>query len=156
MSNRQIEKLDSAERLQLLVEAVKDHAIVLLSPDGTVLSWNAGAQRLTGYKEQEIIGRSHADFYTPEDLALERPHLDLETAAKEGKIEFEGWLVRKDGSRFWALTVIEAVYDQGDVIGFAFVTRDLTERRNALNVLRESDRAFDASLRLSLTTQFFN
>ena len=142
MSNRQIEKLDSAERLQLLVEAVKDYAIVLLSPDGTVLSWNAGAQRLTGYKEQEIIGRSHADFYTPEDLALERPHLDLETAAKEGKIEFEGWLVRKDGSRFWALTVIEAVYDQGDVIGFAFVTRDLTERRNALNALRESEQSF--------------
>jgi PAS domain S-box-containing protein len=141
-NRRQIEKLDSAERLQLLVKAVKDYAIVLLSPDGTVLSWNAGAQRLTGYKEQQIIGRSHADFYTPEDLALERPCLDLETAAKEGKIESEGWFVKKDGSRFWALTVIEPVYDQGDVIGFAFVTRDLTERRNALNALRESEQSF--------------
>jgi PAS domain S-box-containing protein len=115
---------------QLLVESVRDYAIFALDPDGNVLSWNAGAQRLKGYTRDEIVGRHFSTFYPPEDLA--KPAWELEVATRDGRVEDEGWRLRKDGTRFWANVVITALRDEsGTLVGFAKVTRDLTERRQA-------------------------
>ena len=141
-SPRKIESLDGEARLALLVDAVTDYAIFLVSPDGIVLSWNQGAERLKGYNAQEIIGRHFSTFYTAEDLDRDLPLRALETAEKEGRFETEGWRVRKDGSRFWALVVIDAVYDDGELIGFAKITRDLTERRDTHQALNQSEQGF--------------
>jgi len=117
---------------RLLVESVGDYAIFVLDPDGNVLSWNAGAARLKGYVADEIIGRHFSAFYTPEDIRAEKPDRELRVAAREGRVEDEGWRVRKDGSRFWANVVITALRDeQATLLGFAKVTRDLTLRRDA-------------------------
>jgi PAS domain S-box-containing protein len=126
-----------------LVDAVVDYAIYLIDLDGTVLSWNSGARRLKGYEAAEIIGQSFTRFYTPEDRADGVPLRALEIAAKHGRFELEGWRVRKDGSRFWALAVLDAVYgDDGQLIGFAKVTRDLTERQLSQLRLLESERRY--------------
>ncbi len=123
---------ESDERFRLLVESVQDYAIFLLSPDGVVLSWNDGAQRVKGYQPDEIIGSSFERFYTREDVARGLPRSLLARAASEGHVEHEGWRVRKDGSRFWADVVITALRDpQGTLQGYAKVTRDLTERKEA-------------------------
>ena len=138
-----IEDLDDAQRLQLLVQSVTDYAIYLLSIDGRVLSWNSGAERLKGYHAEEIIGRHFSDFYTPEDRELGIPQKGLEIAARTGRFEIEGWRVRKDGTRFWALVVIDAVRNEaGELLGFAKVTRDLTERQFAQQSLIESERRY--------------
>lgn len=138
-----IEDLDDARRLQLLVESVTDYAIYLLSVDGRVMSWNLGAERLKGYHAKEIIGRPFSDFYTPEDRELGIPQKGLEIAAQTGRFEIEGWRVRKDGTRFWALAVIDAVRnDAGKLLGFAKVTRDLTERQLTQQSLIESERSY--------------
>jgi len=134
-----IEDLDEARRLQLLVESVVDYAIYLISLDGRVLTWNSGAERLKGYRADEIIGRSFSLFYAPEDRDG-LPQKALEIAARTGRFETEGWRVRKDGTRFWALVVIDAVRNEaGEVLGFAKVTRDLTERQFAQQSLVESE-----------------
>jgi len=115
----------------------------MLDPQGFVTSWNAGARRFKGYEEKEIIGQHFSRFYTPEDQEQGIPRLALETAEKEGRFEIEGWRVRKDGSRFWANVVIDPIRDpQGNLVGFAKVTRDLTERRAAEEELRESEERF--------------
>jgi PAS domain S-box-containing protein len=120
------------EVFRLLVEAVQDYAIFLLSPDGHVRTWNLGAERAKGYSADEIIGQHFSVFYTPEDRAVGRPDRLLRQAASEGTVEDEGWRLRKDGSRFWADVVLTALRDpQGALYGFAKVTRDLTERRAA-------------------------
>ena len=120
------------EGFRLLVESVKDYAIFMLDPGGHVATWNAGAERIKGYKADEIIGKHFSIFYPPEDVAAGKPERELEIAAREGRFEDEGWRVRKDGSRFWANVIITALRDpQGDLVGFAKVTRDLTERRQA-------------------------
>jgi PAS domain S-box-containing protein len=117
---------------QLMVDAVKDYAIFMLDPAGYVASWNQGAQRIKGYQADEIIGRHFSVFYTDDANAIGHPQSELEIATKEGRFEEEGWRVRKDGSMFWANVVITAVRGEHDqLIGFAKVTRDLTERRNA-------------------------
>ena len=135
-----IENLDEAQRLQLLVQSVIDYAIYLLSIDGRVLTWNSGAERLKGYRAAEIIGRSFSLFYAPEDRDLGIPQKGLEIAARTGRFETEGWRVRKDGTRFWALVVIDAVRNEaGKVLGFAKVTRDLTERQFAQQSIVESE-----------------
>jgi PAS domain S-box-containing protein len=135
-----IEDLDEAQRLQLLVQSVIDYAIYLLSIDGRVLTWNSGAERLKGYRAEEIIGRPFSLFYAPEDRDLGIPQKGLEIAARTGRFETEGWRVRKDGTRFWALVVIDAVHNEaGEVLGFAKVTRDLTERQFAQQSLVESE-----------------
>jgi PAS domain S-box-containing protein len=117
------------EHFRLLVEAVQDYAIYLLAPDGTIRSWNAGAQRLKGYASDEVLGRSFALVFTPEDSASEKPARLLEEALRAGRVEDAGWRLRKDGSQFWASTVLTALRDRsGAHIGFAKVTRDLTDR----------------------------
>jgi len=123
---------DSERNFRLLVQSVTDYAIYMLDPNGTVASWNAGAERIKGYTAQEIIGEHLSHFFTPEDRDAGVPILALKIAREIGRYESEGWRVRKDGSRFWALAVIDAVRDeQGDLIGFAKITRDMTEKRDA-------------------------
>jgi PAS domain S-box-containing protein len=128
---RALEELRRSEqRFRLLVEAVAEYAIFMLSPEGVIVSWNAGAQRSKGYAAEEIIGQHFRVFYPPELQAARHPERELELALKNGQYEEEGWRVRKDGSTFWALVVITAVFDDdGQHIGFAKVTRDTTERR---------------------------
>jgi PAS domain S-box-containing protein len=126
----------SEERMRLLVQSVQDYAIFLLDPNGTVATWNEGAQRIKGYTADEIVGQSFERFYPEEKIAEGFPRYELETAASEGHFEDEGWRLRKDGSRFWANVVITALRDPGtgELIGFAKVTRDLTARREAEEV----------------------
>lgn len=127
----------------MLVDAIEDYAIFLLGPTGDIRSWNKGAERTMGYKADEVIGSSFSRFYGPEDLQARKPEMELETAGREGRIEDEGWRVRKDGSLFWANTVITSLRnDHGEVIGFAKVTRDLTRRREADEELRQSEEVF--------------
>jgi PAS domain S-box-containing protein len=127
----------SEERLRLLVGSVRDYAIYMLDADGHVRSWNAGARHIKGYTEAEILGRHFSRFYTPEDVAAGRPAAALRAAVTDGKFEEENWRVRKDGSHFWANVVITAVRDdRGALLGFAKVTRDLTERKQGEEKLR--------------------
>ena len=122
----------SEQRFRLLVESVRDYAIFMLDPHGHVATWNAGAERIKGYRAAEIIGQHFSIFYPDEKVAERFPQHELEVAAREGRFEDEGWRVRKDGSRFWANVVITALRDTMDhLVGFAKVTRDLTERRAA-------------------------
>jgi PAS domain S-box-containing protein len=135
--------LTAEGRYRLLVEGISDYAIYLLSPDGIVTSWNPGAERFKGYTAEEIIGRHFSEFYTPEDRRVGLPRRALETALKEGKFESEGWRVRKDGRRFWAYVVIDPIrMPNGELAGFAKITRDLTERRAAEDALRASHEQF--------------
>jgi PAS domain S-box-containing protein len=132
-----------AEEFALLVDSVSDYAIFLLSPEGEILSWNSGASRIMGYDEAEAVGRHFSMFYGPDDLASEKPRQELEIAESEGRVEDEGWRIRKDGQRFWANTVITSLKDtQGRVWGFAKVTRDMTLRREAEEQLRQSTEIF--------------
>src|SRR5918994_3251019 len=127
-----VEPTPPERRIQLLVDAVTDYAIYMLDPTGIVSSWNAGAQRFKGYTQDEILGEHFSRFYTDEDKATELPRRALETAAREGKFEAEGWRLRKDGTRFWAHVVIDPIRDpRGNLIGYAKLTRDLTERKQA-------------------------
>ncbi|MBV9999370.1 MAG: PAS domain S-box protein, partial [Verrucomicrobia bacterium] len=130
----------SEERFRLLVEGVQDYAIFMLDTTGHIASWNIGAERLKGYSGQEILGRHFSIFYPPDALAADRPAWELKNALEFGRIEDEGWRVRKDGTRFWANVVITAIYNKERVLqGFAKVTRDMTERRK-IELLQETDR----------------
>jgi PAS domain S-box-containing protein len=132
---------ESERRFRLLVEGVTDYAIFMLDPGGYVVNWNPGAERLKGYTASEILGQHFSRFYTPEDRQRGMPSYLLDLAATAGKSEAEGWRVRKDGSRFWALVVIHAIRDQdGQLLGFAKVTRDLTERRAAEERMRQAQK----------------
>ena len=135
--------LESERRFRILVEGVIDYAIYMLDPSGVIVNWNTGAQRLKGYTADEIVGQHFSKFYSKEDRRTGLPARVLETASREGRYEAEGWRVRKDGSRFWASVVIDAIRNEkGDLEGFAKVTRDITERRAAQDTLRESERQF--------------
>jgi PAS domain S-box-containing protein len=132
----------SSDRFELLVQSVTDYAIYMLDPVGTVISWNAGARRFKGYDADEIVGQHFSRFYTPEERDRV-PKIALETAEREGRFEAEGWRVRKDGARFWANVVIEPIRrPDGKLVGFAKVTRDLTERKAADEELRRSEERF--------------
>ena len=139
-----LEALRSSEgRFRLLVETVRDYAIFMLDPDGRIASWNAGAQRLKGYTVDEIVGQHFRVFYPSERQRERHPEHELEVALREGQYAEEGWRVRKDGTRFFAYVVITTVRDEdGRLLGFAKVTRDITERRQAEEVLRQSEQRF--------------
>src|ERR1700722_18904399 len=130
-------------RYRLLVEAVTDYAIYMLDPNGIVCSWNPGAQRFKGHLPNEIIGEHFSRFYTEEDRKSGLPAKALATAKREGTFENEGWRVRKDGSKFWAAVVIDPIRSaSGDLVGFAKITRDLTERKKAEQTLKLSEEQF--------------
>jgi PAS domain S-box-containing protein len=131
------------ERYRLLVDAITDYAIFMLDPAGIVSSWNPGAERFKGYRAVEIIGKHFSLFYTPEDRAANLPERALRIAAKEGHYEKEAWRVRKDGTLFWAHVVIDPIRNaSGHLIGFAKITRDLTERKAAAERLKETQEQF--------------
>jgi rsbT co-antagonist protein RsbR len=124
--------------LQLLVDTVRDYAIILLDPQGKVLTWNVGAERLKGWKANEIIGQHFSRFYPAEDVAKGKTEMELKVAREEGRYEDEGWRVRKDGSRFWANVIFTPLFDtDGQLRGYGKVTRDLTERRNTEDKIRK-------------------
>lgn len=130
------------DHYRLLVDAVTDYAIYMLDPEGRVASWNPGAARIKGYTADEIVGTHFSKFYTPEDVAKGAPLRGLETALREGRFGKEGWRQRKDGSRFWASIIIDPIRDErGTLLGFAKITRDMTDKKNAehdLEVAREA------------------
>ncbi|MGY4532614.1 PAS domain S-box-containing protein [Pseudomonas sp. TE3786] len=140
---RKPDPLMSEDRYRLLLDAVTDYAIYMLDTQGLVSSWNAGAKRFKGYEEAEILGQHFSRFYTEEDRTNGMPQLALLTAEVEGRFEGEGWRQRKNGERFWCHVVIDPIRGQdGSLIGYAKVTRDLTERRAAEESLKQSDRQF--------------
>ena len=131
--------LESERRFRILVQGVTDYAIYMLDPEGRVTNWNAGAERIKGYSPDEIVGEHFSRFYTPEDFDAGVPKKALDTARTTGRYEAEGWRVRKDGTRFWASVVIDAIKDEdGKLIGFAKVTRDMSEKRETQLRLEES------------------
>lgn len=131
---------ESEERYRLLLESVEDYAIYMLTPDGRIASWNAGAQRLKGYSADEIIGQPMSRFYVPEEIAAGKPELDIQMALQVGRYEEEGYRVRKNGERFWAQVLIAEVRDEAGVLrGFSKVTRDITERKMAQEALERSN-----------------
>jgi PAS domain S-box-containing protein len=146
--------LESERRFRLLVQGVTDYAIYMLDPQGHITNWNTGAQHIKGYKADEIIGEHFSRFYTPEDLEARVPWRAMETAKREGRFTAEGWRQRKDGTRFWAGVAIDAIRDEhGVLIGFAKVTRDLTERREAQLELERSQQALFQSQKMEAVGQ---
>ena len=145
--------LESERRFRLLVQGVTDYAIFMLDPTGKVTNWNTGAQRIKGYTESEIVGQHFSRFYPAEDADAGLPHRALETARQHGRYAAEGWRVRKDGTRFWASVVLDAIYDGDTLIGFAKITRDLTERRQAELELEQSREALAHSQKMEAIGQ---
>jgi PAS domain S-box-containing protein len=146
--------LDGADISRLLVDAITDYALYMLDPTGQVVSWNAGAQRFKGYTADEIIGQHFSRFYTEEDVRAGLPAQVLQTAAREGRFEAEGWRQRKDGTRFWAHVVVDPIRDpSGKLLGFAKITRDLTERRENQRKLTEAREALFQSQKLEAIGQ---
>lgn len=130
----------SEERLRLMIESVQDYAIFMLDPQGQVATWNQGAERIKGYKANEIIGQHFSAFFSSEDVASGKPAAELEQALREGRVEYEGWRVRKDRSQFWANVILTTLYDDAGVLrGFAKITRDMTEKRQ-VEALQLADR----------------
>jgi PAS domain S-box-containing protein len=145
---------ESEERFRLLVQGVTDYAIYMLSPTGTITNWNSGAERIKGYTHDEVVGTHFSRFYTEEDRAADAPAHALATAARERRFEKEGWRVRKDGSRFWANVVIDAIHnEQGALIGFAKVTRDITEKKRAEEALERANAALFQSQKMEAIGQ---
>jgi PAS domain S-box-containing protein len=133
---------------------VIDYAIFQLDPSGNITTWNPGAQRIKGYRPNEIIGKHFSQFYTPEDQELGIPKRALAEAADHGRFEAEGWRVRRDGTKFWASVVIDRIRDDaGNLVGFAKVTRDMTERKQAQEKLKEVQDQLVASQKLEAVGQ---
>ncbi|HEY2464798.1 MAG TPA: PAS domain S-box protein [Steroidobacteraceae bacterium] len=136
-----LQRLQESERsFELLVDSVTDYALYMLDPTGQIVSWNSGAQRIKGYEAAEIIGKNFECFYSEQDRAAGVPATGLRTAAREGRLETEGWRLRKDGSRFWANVIIDAIRTDGHLVGYAKITRDITERRAAEARLRQAQK----------------
>jgi PAS domain S-box-containing protein len=152
-NSQQLSSLGSAA-YERLVQSVIDYAIFMLDLEGRVASWNPGAERIKGYTAGEIVGQHFSAFYTPEDREAKVPWAALETARREGRYAAEGWRRRKDGSRFWASVVIDPIRDEaGQLIGFAKVTRDVTERREAQLELERSQQALFQSQKMEAVGQ---
>ena len=133
--------LHSSAQFAILVQNIKDYAIYMLDKTGRIITWNSGAERIKGYTRDEIIGQHFSRFYTDFDRKSELPTKALRQAAADGKFEGEGWRVRKDGSQFWASVVISPIHDgSGTLMGFAKVTRDVTERRQAQDLLEQKNK----------------
>jgi PAS domain S-box-containing protein len=144
-----LESLTEQQRFQLLINSITDYAIYMLDTEGRITTWNPGAQRFKGYSADEIIGRNFSTFFTPEDRDAELPQKALAKSLAEGRFEAEGWRIRKDGSRFYVNAVLDPVYDpNGNHIGFAKITRDLTERKMAQEELEETRAALVQSQKL--------
>ncbi|MEK6418342.1 MAG: PAS domain S-box protein [Burkholderia gladioli] len=144
---------ESERQFRLLVQGVVDYAIFMLSPDGQVVSWNPGAERIKGYTAEQIVGSHFSRFYTPEDVVAGVPGHALATARNEGRFEAEGWRVRRDGSRFFAHVVIDVIRHDGAIAGFAKVTRDITERRRAAEQLEQARAALFQSQKMEALGQ---
>src|SRR6516164_3429795 len=128
-AKQQRDLFESERSFRLLVEGVADYALYMLDPTGTITSWNIGGQRIKGYQPEEIVGQHFSRFYTETDRANGKPSRALRIAQEQGRYEEEGWRVRKDGTFFWASVVIDPIYEDGRLVGFAKITRDITERR---------------------------
>ena len=140
-----LRKSPGEEQFRVFVESVRDYALLILDTEGRIASWNAGAEAIKGYKASEIIGQHFSTFYPPESIESGLPQRELEGATRDGRYEDEGWRIRKDGSRFWANVIITALRDSdGTLIGFAKVTRDLTERRRHEESIKQSEARFRA------------
>lgn len=133
---------ESERNFRLLVEGITDYAIFMLDPEGRITNWNKGAERIKGYKAKEIVGKHFSVFYTPEDRAADLPRQALEIALKDSHFLAEGWRVRKGGTRFFASVVIDPIFEKRKLVGFAKITRDITERQNALSDLLKSESQF--------------
>ena len=129
--NQQRDLFESERSFRLLVEGVADYALYMLNPSGIITSWNIGGERIKGYAPQEILGQHFSRFYTETDRANGKPARALATARQTGRFEDDGWRVRKDGTFFWASVVIDPIYEDAELVGFAKITRDMTERREA-------------------------
>jgi PAS domain S-box-containing protein len=145
---------ESEERFRMLVQGVTDYALYMLSPTGHITNWNAGAQRIKGYTHDEVVATHFSRFYTEEDRGDNLPSQALATAAKAGRFEKEGWRVRKDGSRFWAHVVIDAIHNEhGELVGFAKITRDITEKKQAAEALERANAALFQSQKMEAIGQ---
>ena len=150
---QQKDLLESERNFRLLVEGVADYALYMLDPNGVVTSWNIGGQRIKGYAPDEIIGQHFSCFYTEGDRANGKPQRALKIAREQQRYEEEGWRVRKDGTFFWASVVIDPIYEDGNLIGFAKITRDITERREAQLKLEQMHRQLAESQKLDALGQ---
>jgi PAS domain S-box-containing protein len=145
--------LNGERQFKMLVDGVTDYAIYMLDAAGHIASWNAGGERIKGYHASEVLGQHLSLFYTGEDRIAGEPERALSIAAEEGRYETEGWRVRKDGTRFWANAVLDAIYEQGKLVGFAKITRDITERRDAEQALVDAHQALLKSQKMEAIGQ---
>jgi PAS domain S-box-containing protein len=150
---QQRDLFESERNFRLLVEGVADYALFMLDPTGVVTSWNIGAQRIKGYEPKEILGRHFSRFYTETDRSNGKPARALKIAKDEGRYEEDGWRVRKDGTFFWASVVIDPIYEQDNLVGFAKITRDMTERRNTQLKLEQMQQQLAESQKLDALGQ---
>src|SRR5215470_5379977 len=150
---RQRDLLESERNFRLLVENVADYALYMLDPTGVITSWNIGGQRIKGYSADEILGQHFSRFYTETDRANGKPARALRIAREQGRYEDEAWRVRKDGTFFWASVVIDPIYEDGRLVGFAKITRDMTERREAQLRLEEMQKHLAESQKLDALGQ---
>lgn len=142
------------QQFRMLVQGVTDYAIYLLDPSGNITNWNPGGERIKGYRSDEIVGQHFSRFYTAEDRATGEPQRGLAIAARDGRYEQEGWRIRKDGTRFWANAIIDAIHDpEGTLIGFAKVTRDLTAKKEAEDALKQTQAALAQSQKMEAVGQ---
>jgi PAS domain S-box-containing protein len=151
--NQQRDLFESERSFRLLVEGVVDYALYMLDPSGIVTSWNVGGQRIKGYSPEEIVGQHFSRFYTETDRANGKPARALRIAREQGRYEEEGWRVRKDGTFFWASVIIDPIYEEGSLVGFAKITRDITERRDAQLKLEEMQKHLAESQKLDALGQ---
>src|SRR5207237_1638690 len=148
------ELADSEQKFRMLVQGVTDYAIYMIDPRGYITNWNLGGERIKGYRAEEVIGGHFSQFYMPEDRAAGIPGRALEIAAREGRYEGEGWRIRKDGTRFWAGVIIDRILDpDGKLVGFAKITRDMTEKRRAEEALEQARAALAQAQKMEAVGQ---